>query len=145
MTFVAPGDDADRLAASTYDIRFAFDASDLNERNFYTASPVPLEAVGGGVIEPVPAGDTFSVDLIALELPFGGKETAIGREVFFAVVAKDEEGNASPVSDVVGITVADIYRPNPVELQANDAFALGFSLLFEETGDDFDKGIGKNR
>ncbi|MEZ4399979.1 MAG: lamin tail domain-containing protein [Kofleriaceae bacterium] len=87
LTWTAPGDDGDAGTAAAYDLRWA--SQPITEANFAAATPVAAPA-------PTVAGTTQTT---TAEVP------AIGT-VYFALTARDELGNVSPLSNLATAALA---------------------------------------
>jgi len=99
FSFAGPGEDGDRRTPVAYEVRYADSANNLNQENFKKADLVPKRAMESGSFAPVRPGANLEVTLNALLLTFGEKYTAVGQEVFIALLAIDEAGNEGPVSE----------------------------------------------
>ncbi|HEY8922745.1 MAG TPA: S8 family serine peptidase [Polyangia bacterium] len=86
LSFTAPGDDPGEGRAASYDLRRS--TAPLSGATFAAATPVSTGA-------PLPSGTPESVTVAGL----GGETT-----YFFALTAKDEAGNVSPLSNVASAT-----------------------------------------
>lgn len=97
LAWAAPGDDCQDGQAGCYDIRYS--TSSINEDNWPTASQVknnPIPAAPG-------SRETFTVDGLNPATLY-----------YFAIKACDEEGNLSPLSNVVAETTLGANRPPQV-------------------------------
>ncbi|RLB53588.1 MAG: hypothetical protein DRI34_13205 [Deltaproteobacteria bacterium] len=89
LTWTAVGDDVRAGQAESYDLRW--DTVELNEGNFGDANQVDTN-------RPRPAGQAENMPVRGL--PAGGT-------YWFAIKVADDEGNTSPLSNVVSISVPD--------------------------------------
>ncbi|HEU5181952.1 MAG TPA: choice-of-anchor D domain-containing protein [Candidatus Polarisedimenticolia bacterium] len=87
LRWTATGDDGDVGQASGYDVRYS--TSMIDEGNFASATRVP------GPTNPAVAGSPEETSVSGLDF---------GTLYFFAVKAKDEFGNAGPISNVASAT-----------------------------------------
>jgi subtilisin family serine protease len=89
LAWTAPGDDGSEGTASSYDVRFS--TSPIDAENFLSATPA------GGEPDPDSSGAHQETDVHGL---------AFGIRYYFAIVARDELGNVSPLSNVAsGVTL----------------------------------------
>jgi hypothetical protein len=94
LRWTATGDDRSSGAAAGYDLRYA--DVPFNESNWSSAIPIGIAP------EPSPPGQPDS--LIVSDLPQG--------LVYFAVKARDEAGNFSPISNLALVLVTDVDDPD---------------------------------
>ncbi len=87
LTWVAPGDDGQAGAASSYQVRFA--TAPITDATW------PLATVSAGAPTPGPVGSPEVLTVSGL---------ASGTPYFFAVRAVDEAGNVGPLSNVPSVT-----------------------------------------
>lgn len=97
LLWTAPGDDASFGRATAYDARIA--TFPIDPTNFSTATPI------AGFPAPAPAGSAESFVLTSL----GARTT-----YYVALVAADEVGNRSLLSNVPSFTTLDVVAPDAV-------------------------------
>jgi hypothetical protein len=120
LCWTAPGDDGWTGRAAAYDLRYS--TAPITEANFTSATPVP------GVPPPKRGGsdECITVDGLASEPAY-----------YFAIKARDEAGNWSPLSNVAAFPTQTMHVddppltlelsapwPNPARAAARCAFAL---------------------
>ncbi|MCG3118727.1 MAG: hypothetical protein ALAOOOJD_00983 [bacterium] len=113
LEWTAPGDDATRGTATSYDIRYSFNKI-LNDDDFAAAKPIPekINPSEGGALE---------------RLTVGGLES--GKTYHFAIKATDDQGNVSPLSNDASGSTAGL-------LVCNDNFGRPDGSLGESWGGD---------
>ena len=101
LSWTAPGGDLSTGQAASYEIRCYTNRESLGEASF-SQTGIPVHA--SAVPRPAPAG---AQETTALTLPWAN-------EVFYyGVVAVDEEGNRSPVSNLVPVFAREAPAPAP--------------------------------
>lgn len=119
LTWPSPGDDPGIGSPTAYDVRFS--NSEINASNFGSATPLDGE--------PVPQS-------FGLQESFTVAAPEEGTTVHFALVAMDDVGNVSMVSNDASF-LTEITAPSPVfDLQATLVTSLSARLEWTATGDD---------
>lgn len=120
LRWTAPSDDGPTGNAARYDLRFATDP--LTERNFGAADPVE------DLPSPGPAGSVERFTVAGLEA-----ETTY----FFALRSSDAQENASPLSNVLEVSLPDLIPPEAIsDLAVRRVTATSIRLTWTATGDD---------
>lgn len=122
LQWTAPGDDGAIGTATQYDIRVA--TSVINEGNFGAASRV------NGAPAPLAAGSTQSMDVTGL---------TPSTSYWFAIKTADEQGNWSPISNLVQWTTGastDDIRPAALVVAVGTLTDNTVALSWSATGDD---------
>jgi hypothetical protein len=114
MMFTSPGDDADKSSpVMNYTIKFSKDASNLTD-NFDDPTLPELteeDLIEGDTLEPVNGGELVIVSI-------NPKLFEAGTNYSFAVVAMDESGNMSPISNIASDKSCDPAPPNNSDVKS---------------------------
>jgi len=114
LSWTAPGDDGNIGTATTYELRYSLDSATLIN-NFESADAVP------NVPLPKPAGELESFTFS--DLPFGPT-------FFIAMVAVDEAGNRSEVSNVVRVVTLSLDIDDELEIPNNFSLSQNYPNPF---------------
>ncbi|MCA9756527.1 MAG: fibronectin type III domain-containing protein [Candidatus Eisenbacteria bacterium] len=96
LTWYAPGDDGSSGQAAKYTVRWGY--APVNASNWSTLESLPDVAL------PSPSGEVETYD-------WEGREPGV--TYYFALVAEDEAGNQSPISNAISVTMPQIQDTAP--------------------------------
>jgi hypothetical protein len=120
LTWTSPGDDGRTGTATSYEIR-------------YTTAPITISTWSSAT--PVPSAPAPSVGGSIQNITVEG--LLQGTIYYFALKAKDEQGNESGLSNVVSSSTLDLIPPEAiVDLTAVSATSSSVSLRWTAPGDD---------
>merc|ERR1719427_426013 len=111
LSWTAPGDDFTSGRAASYDIRYSTNRTHMEDQ-YFNITTLPVHASS------VPPPDiSGTVQVVVVTVPWSSQV------FYYGIVATDQAGNTSPVSNIVSVFVRDIINTSSRDMIAANASA----------------------